>query len=86
VAYVQKSVVIVDLRGPDVILREGFTEDGLKVKRKKKGSQNVPADSSQCVTLKWTICRLGGDQGLAPRLVLGYARGYVTRVSLTVLV
>ncbi|KAJ9102613.1 hypothetical protein QFC19_004722 [Naganishia cerealis] len=82
VAYAQKSVVIVDLRGPDVILREGFTEEGLKVKKKKKGSQNVPADSSQCMTLKWTICRLGGDQGLAPRLILGYARGSTKIYSL----
>lgn len=75
VAYAQKSVIIVDLRGPDVILREGFTEEGLRVKKKKKGGQNVPADSSQCVAVKWTICRLGQDHGLAPRLVLSYARG-----------
>lgn len=75
VAYASKSVIIVDLRGPDVILREGFTEEGLRVKKKKKGSQNVPADSSQCLTVKWTICRLGQDHGLAPRLVLSYARG-----------
>jgi hypothetical protein len=74
VAYAQKSFVVVDMRGPDVILREGYSEDGKKV-RKRKGSQNLPAEGQTCARLKWTICRVGADSAPAVRLMVSYAKG-----------
>lgn len=75
VSYYANSVAIVDLRGPDVLLREGFTEEGLKVKRKKKNSQNLPAEASSCLTLTWAICKMNGETHRAPRLIASYAKG-----------
>jgi syntaxin-binding protein 5 len=68
----------VDLRGPDVLLREGFTEDGLKVKKKKKDGQNLPAESSSCVALNWAICKMNGESQRTLRLVASYTKGLVT--------
>lgn len=50
------------MRGPDVILREGFDEDGqMMKKKKKKGSiQNVLPESSVVGSLKWTVSGMGG--------------------------
>lgn len=74
--FAQKSLAVVDLRGPDVILREGYSEDGKKVK-KRKGSNNLPAESSQACMVDWSICRLGQDASLALRLLVSYTKGYV---------
>lgn len=60
VAYANNSMAIIDLRGPEVILREGFNEDGDKVKKKrKKETQNVVGEQSAIGTLKWAISGLG---------------------------
>lgn len=65
------------MRGPDVILREGFNEDGKTMKRRKrKGNiQNVPAESSVVGAMKWVISGIGGDMSLRPRLIVSYAKG-----------
>jgi hypothetical protein len=62
------------MRGPDVILREGYAEDGKKVK-KRKGSQNLPAENQACCRMKWTISRIGTDPTPALRLIVSYAKG-----------
>ena len=60
VAFTTKSLAIIDMRGPDVILREGFDEGGANVKKRKKGNvQNVPGEGSPVGSLKWTVAGLG---------------------------
>lgn len=65
------------MRGPDVILREGFNEEGktMKKRKRKDNIQNVPAESSVVGAMKWTISGIGGDQTLRPRLVVSYEKG-----------
>lgn len=76
VAFAQKSFAVIDMRGPEVIMREGYSEDGKKVK-KRKGSQNLPGESQAVAKIKWTICRVGADPKLALRLIVTYVKGYV---------
>jgi len=52
VSYLQDSVCVVDLRGPDIILREGFGDDSSASER--RGSVGAVAS-----TLKFAICGLG---------------------------
>lgn len=60
-------MAIIDLRGPEVLLREGFNEDGEKVKKRKKATQNVVGEQSVIGTLKWVISGLGpGKSSAAP--------------------
>jgi hypothetical protein len=50
------------MRGPDVILREGFDEDGVLMKRKKRKNhnvQNVVGESSLVSAMKWVVSGLG---------------------------
>lgn len=75
ISYEERSMAIIDLRGPDVILREGFNAEGRKVKNKKKKSHDLPAESSVCRHLAWSICHVGGQGILAPRLIALYAKG-----------
>jgi hypothetical protein len=77
VAFVENSLAILDMRGPDVILREGFNEDGKTMKRRKrKGNvQNVPAENSVVRTMKWVISGMGGDSNTRPRLIVSYQKG-----------
>lgn len=79
VSFASNSVAIIDMRGPDVILREGFNEDGVMVKkRKKKGNvQNVPAEHSVAEALKWVVSGMGTDASPKPRLIVSYTKGYV---------
>ena len=65
------------MRGPDVILREGFDGDGIMVKkRRKKGSvQNVPGEAALVGSMKWVVAGLGSDPTPRPRLIVSYARG-----------
>lgn len=77
-AFASKSVAILDMRGPDVILREGFDEDGMQYKRKKKkhrNIQNVPGEASLVGNLKWTISGMGSDPTPRPRLIVSYVKG-----------
>ena len=64
VAFATKCLGIIDMRGPDFILREGFNEDGANVKkRKKKGNmQNVPGEASLVGSLKWVVAGLGAGE------------------------
>ena len=64
VAFSTKCMAIIDMRGPDIILREGFNEDGQNVKKKKKkgNMQNVPGEQSLVGSLKWTVAGLGGGR------------------------
>lgn len=73
----QNSLAILDMRGPDVILREGFNEEGKTMKRRKrKGNvQNVPGENSRVGAMKWVISGMGGDSNPRPRLVVSYAKG-----------
>ncbi|TXT13308.1 hypothetical protein VHUM_00675 [Vanrija humicola] len=77
VAYSSNSLAILDMRGPDVILREGFNEEGKTMKRRKrKGNvQNFGSENSPIGAMKWTISGVGGDVGGRPRLVVSYAKG-----------
>lgn len=55
------------MRGPDVILREGFNEDGNVIKKKKKNQnvQNVLGENSVVGRLKWVVSGLGGGELLS---------------------
>ncbi|CAK9784876.1 unnamed protein product [Cutaneotrichosporon oleaginosum] len=77
VAYEQNSLAILDMRGPDVILREGFDGEGRTMKRRKRKAhpQNVAAEGSQIGAMRWTISGIGGDQALRPRLIVSYQSG-----------
>lgn len=75
-------MAVVDLRGPDILLREGFSEDGMKVKKKKKNSQNLPAETTPCTTLRWAVCKMSGESNRTPRLVASYGKGYALRTLL----
>lgn len=77
VAFSANSLAILDMRGPDVILREGFDEDGVMVKkRRKKGNvQNVPGETSQVGALQWVVAGLGNDPSPRPRLIVSYVKG-----------
>ena len=65
------------MRGPDVILREGFNEDGVQLKKKKKKGnvQNVVGETSVVGSLKWVIAGMGADSTPRPRLIVSYAKG-----------
>ncbi|EIW71752.1 hypothetical protein TREMEDRAFT_27343 [Tremella mesenterica DSM 1558] len=77
VAFSQKSLAVFDMRGPDVILREGFDQDGEALKRrKKKGNvQNVPAEQSLVGSLQWVVSGMGPDPTPRPRLIVSYSKG-----------
>jgi len=61
VAFTSKSLAILDMRGPDVILREGFDEDGIAVKKKKKKGnvQNVLGEQAEVGAMKWVVAGMG---------------------------
>lgn len=77
VAYAQNSLAILDMRGPDVILREGFTEDGKTMKRRKRkgNAHNFPSENSPVGSMKWVISGMGGDPSPRPRLIVSYDKG-----------
>lgn len=77
VAFVTNSLVIFDMRGPEVICREGFDKEGKTMKRRKrKGDvQNFPSENSVVRTMKWVISGLGGDSSMRPRLIVSYDKG-----------
>lgn len=85
IAFAEHSLAVLDMRGPDVILREGFNEDGKTMKkRKRKGnSQNYPAESSIVSSMKWVISGIGGDPTHRPRLIVSYEKGTTKIYSLT---
>lgn len=72
VAFSSKSLAIIDMRGPDVILREGFDEDGAVMKKKKKKGnvQNVLPESSVVGSLKWVVSGMGGGKSSLDQLHL----------------
>lgn len=79
------------MRGPDVILREGFDADGGNVKKKKKkgNMQNVPAENSLVGAMRWVVAGMGTGESLKcgrdtgfmsdptprPRLIVSYVKG-----------
>jgi syntaxin-binding protein 5 len=73
---------IIDMRGPDIILREGFDEDGAKVnKRRKKGNmQNVPGESSLVGSMKWVVAGMGPGELNSPGNAQ-YGHAYTTDSS-----
>lgn len=73
------------MRGPDVILREGFNEEGKTMKkRKRKGNaQNYPAENSVVGSMKWAISGIGGDATRRPRLIVSYEKGTTKIYSLS---
>lgn len=52
------------MRGPDVILREGFDEDGVMLKKKKKKGnvQNVVGEKSDIGAMKWVVSGMGNGR------------------------
>ncbi|WWC93095.1 uncharacterized protein L201_008060 [Kwoniella dendrophila CBS 6074] len=77
VAFSSKSLAIIDMRGPDVILREGFNEDGEQMKKKKKKGnvQNVLGEQSVVGSMRWVVSGMGADLVNRPRLIVSYAKG-----------
>ncbi|KAK8849434.1 hypothetical protein IAR55_004766 [Kwoniella newhampshirensis] len=77
VAFASKSLAIIDMRGPDVILREGFNEDGVMMKKKKKKGnvQNVIGEASVVGAMKFVVAGMGADTVNRPRLIVSYAKG-----------
>lgn len=77
VAFASNSLAVLDMRGPDVILREGFDEEGAQLKKKKKKGnvQNVVGETSPIGSMKWAIAGLGIDPTPRPRLIVSYAKG-----------
>ncbi|WVQ79503.1 hypothetical protein IAT38_001602 [Cryptococcus sp. DSM 104549] len=85
VAFNSRSLAIIDMRGPDVILREGFNEDGemMKKKKKKGNTQNVLAENSVVGAMKWVVCGMGADVTNKPRLIVSYAKGMTKMYALS---
>ena len=52
------------MRGPDIILREGFDAEGVTMKKKKKKGnvQNVLGENSDTGALKWVVAGLGAGE------------------------
>lgn len=65
ISYLQNSLCLVDLRGPEIILREGFGEEG-----DRRGSINTVAR-----TLQFTVSGLGSDPAPQVRLLAVYDSG-----------
>ncbi|KAK4685038.1 hypothetical protein P7C73_g5117, partial [Tremellales sp. Uapishka_1] len=85
VAFTSKSLAILDMRGPEVILREGFDEDGVMIKKKKKKNQNmqnVLGEKSLVGTMKWVVSGMGPDSHPRPRLIVSYVSGMTKIYSL----
>ncbi|PWN19779.1 hypothetical protein BCV69DRAFT_283880 [Microstroma glucosiphilum] len=84
------GLAIIDLRGPEILLREGLGDDFSVAAPSTKGREGrsakklLEAESKAPITsLAWTICRLPGAKPvnhtvLAPRLVVGRGNGLVT--------
>jgi len=72
VAFATKSLAILDMRGPDVILREGFDEDGavLKKKKKKGNVQNVVGEKSEIGAMKWVVSGMGNGESRLSQTML----------------
>lgn len=67
-AFNSRSVAVLDMRGPDVILREGFDEDGMVIKKKKRKNQNVQnviGEQSVVGRLKWVVSGMGSGELVA---------------------
>ncbi|OCF77713.1 hypothetical protein I204_01711 [Kwoniella mangroviensis CBS 8886] len=77
IAFASKTLAIIDMRGPDVILREGFNEDGEQMKKKKKKGnvQNVLGEQSVVGAMRWVVSGMGADLVNRPRLIVSYAKG-----------
>ena len=65
-AFASKSIAILDMRGPDVILREGFDEEGAAIKKKKKKGnvQNVVGENSVVGAMKWVVSGVGPGESI----------------------
>ncbi|CAO1623502.1 unnamed protein product [Parajaminaea phylloscopi] len=87
------GVALVDLRGPEFLMRDGMGDDfslaapaaDSKGKRTSRSARKLlEAESKAPVNaLTWSICRLPGAQpsshaALAPRLVIGRSNGLIT--------
>ncbi|KAM0753508.1 hypothetical protein T439DRAFT_377696 [Meredithblackwellia eburnea MCA 4105] len=64
------ALMIVDLRGPEVLLYEDPATVSIHGKGKGKGS-----DASPVTSLSWAICALGQDLERSPRLVVNQGSG-----------
>ncbi|WVO13704.1 hypothetical protein L204_101325 [Cryptococcus depauperatus] len=84
VAFSNNSVAIIDMRGPDVVLREGFDEEGMvmKTKKKKGNTQHVLSENSLVGSMKWVVSGMGSDLRNQPRLIISYAKGMTKIYSL----
>lgn len=72
-------MAILDMRGPDVILREGFDEDGaiMKKKKKKGNVQNFVGENSVVGAMKWVVSGLAMGEWLVSSWA--HAEGEQTR-------
>jgi syntaxin-binding protein 5 len=70
VAFATKCLAILDMRGPEVILREGFDEEGVMIKKKKKKGnvQNVVGEKSLIGSMTWVISGMGNGELYGRRL------------------
>ncbi|GAA6002391.1 uncharacterized protein JCM10292_006635 [Rhodotorula paludigena] len=69
------SLLVVDLRGPEVILVDVPGAGGAAAQGKGKGK----IDASPITALTWTICAIGEDHDRSPRLVVTQGSG-LTRI------
>jgi syntaxin-binding protein 5 len=77
VSFTQRSLCIVDLRGPEILLREGFDEDG---------EDDRSGEGSVASKLRWSVCGYGNGQSILFPPFLGLClhdvRDELTPVSL----
>ncbi|KAE9409115.1 hypothetical protein BT96DRAFT_953546 [Gymnopus androsaceus JB14] len=69
VAYVDGSLYVVDMRGPNIILRHG------KSKSRHSMVIGMGSETDVATCLRWTICPTETDKRLALRLIVGRSSG-----------
>ncbi|KAN0065129.1 Lethal(2) giant larvae sro7 [Thecaphora frezii] len=77
-------LAVVDLRGPELILREGFGDQFDAARQAKEGGARdvrkvLEAEAKSAIaSLTFSVCRVAEDPSLAPRLIVSRADGYTT--------
>ncbi|PWN49168.1 hypothetical protein IE53DRAFT_369993 [Violaceomyces palustris] len=70
---------IVDMRGPELILREGFGDDPSRESMTKEVRKIIEQEGHSPISLlSFSICRVAEDASLAPRLIVTRSNGLVT--------
>ncbi|GEM06712.1 WD40 containing SNARE-dependent exocytosis protein [Rhodotorula toruloides] len=67
------TLMVVDMRGPDVLLVDSAGSG--RSAASEKGKSKAKLDSSPITALTWTVCAIGEDHDRSPRLVVSQASG-----------